>query len=304
MGKGLIAAVVLVALAQAAKAELLTEGQDWREIPFEVVDEKPLLAARIGEASGRVMFDTGTPEALFLNRDALELSGGQVVGKGFAASGQAVEVQVHPAPAVQIGGLPFATDPVLVSGNFGFTEPMFGADYLGFVGAPSVAGGAFVLDYGRGVLTVLRTDATGALAVPPPAEADVVARLSVAMVADEMPVAGAFIGSLPVVLDFDTGDSGTLYLQDATRARLEAEGLLTVTDAAGALTRVSFGGAGFVGLKVRLVQAGGPLDKRPWPGSDALRLGAGFLADHPTLWNAPAGSLTILRPTAAFLAPR
>jgi hypothetical protein len=304
MNRRLFAAVMLVAMAQAAKAELLPEGQDWREIPFEVVDEKPLLTARIGEASGRMMFDTGTPEALFLNRDALELSGGQVVGNGFAASGQAVEVQVHPAPEVEIAGLPFATGPVLVSGNFGFTEPMFGADYLGFVGAPSVAGGAFVLDYGRGVLTVLRTDGAGALAVPPPAEADIVARLSVAMVADEMPTAGAFIGSLPLVLEFDTGDSGTLYLQDATRARLEAEGLLTVTDAAGTLSEVSFGGARFDGLNVGLVQAGGPSDKRTWPGSDALRLGAGFLADHPTLWNAPAGTLTVLRPEAAFLAPR
>jgi hypothetical protein len=38
-----------------------------------------------------------------------------------------------------------------------------------------------------------------------------------------MPVAGAYIGSLPVVLEFDTGDSGTLYLRAETRARLAAE---------------------------------------------------------------------------------
>ena len=70
------------------------------------------------------------------------------------------------------------------------------------------------------------------------------------------------------------------------------------------LTNVTFGGARFDGLAVRLVEAGGPQDKRPWPGSDALRLGADFLSRHPSLWNFPARTITVLRPDAEFLAPR
>lgn len=298
------ATLALIALSPDARADLLPAGQDWREIPFEVVDQKPLLAAQVGEMRGRMMFDTGTPDAVIVNRDAVPLPDGRFLATGSAASGQVIEARLHDAPSVQIGGLPFATAPVLVSGNFEFVEGVFGADYLGFVGTPAVEGGAFMLDYARQVLTILHSDATGALAVPPPAAADVVARLTFAMMPDEMPTSGAFIGSLPLVLDFDTGDGGTLYLRAQTRARLEAENLLITTGQAGTLSAVTFGGASFEGIAVRLVEAGGPDDLRPWPGSDALRLGAGFLSQHPSLWNFPAGTITFLRADAAFLAPR
>jgi hypothetical protein len=296
--------LALSAGVSCAEAGLLPDGQAWRAIPFEVVDQRPMLPARIGDVSGRMMFDTGTPEAVFLNRDAAPLLAGKVVGNGFAASGQAIEVHLHDAAGIEIGGLPFATGPVLTSGNFGFVQGLFGADYLGFIGTPSVEGGAFALDYQRQVLTALRTDAKGVLAVPAPLASDIIATLSFAIIPGEQPTAGAFIGSLPLVLDFDTGDSGTLYLRAETRARLEAEALLTVTGDTGILTGVTFGGARFDGLTVRLVEAGGPQDKRPWPGSDALRLGADFLSDHPSLWNFPAGTITVLRQGASFLAPR
>ena len=300
----LCAALALLAATTCAFADLLPDGQDWREIPFEVVDQKPMLAAVVGDLAGRMMFDTGTPEPVFLNRDAAPLPEGKVVANGFAASGQAIEVRLHDAPSVQIGGLPFATAPVVISGDFGFVEGMFGADYLGFIGTPAVEAGAFTLDYRRQVLTILRTDALGTLAVPPPKASDVVARLTFTLIPGEQPTTGAFIGSLPVVLDFDTGDSGTLYLRPEIRARAEAEGLLMAKGDTALLTNVTFGGAQFDGLAVRLVEAGGPQDKRPWPGSDALRLGADFLSRHPSLWNFPAGTITVLRPDAEFLAPR
>jgi len=305
----LYCAIVAIGAIAPARAELLAAGQDWREIAFDVVDLKPMIAAQVGDVTGRMMFDTGTPEAVFLNRDAAPLPEGMVVGNGFAASGQAIEVRLHDARPVQIGGLPFDPGPKLLSGDFGFVEVVFGADYLGFIGTPFVSDGAFTLDYGRGVLTILRTDDQGTLAVRSPVVGDVVAQLTFALIPGEQPTTGAFIGGLPVVLDFDTGDGGTVYLRSGTRARLEAEGLLAATgkDATGdvgTLNSVTFGGALFDGLAVRLVEAGGPEDKRPWPGSDALRLGADFLSKHPSLWNFPAGTITILRPDAGFLAPR
>jgi hypothetical protein len=301
---GFGAAALFLGMSGTAAADLLAPGQDWREIPFQAVDQKPMITARIGDSTGRMMFDTGTPEMVFLNRDALTLPDGKVVGNGFAASGQPIEVQVHDAPPVEVAGQPLALAPVVVSGDFGFAEGAFGADYLGFIGMPAVQDGAFVLDYGRQVLTVLPTDAKGALGVPPPAADEVVAQLSFSLIAGEQPTAGAFIGALPVLLEFDTGDSGTLYLRPETRARLVADGWMAADGDAAVLASVTFGGTVFSNLPVRLVEAGGPADKRPWPGSDALRLGAAFLADHPSLWNMPAGTITILRPDAAFLAPR
>ncbi len=300
----LLAIAAAIASASCGQADLSATGQDWREITFDVVDDKPMLAARVDETSGRMMFDTGTPETVFLNRDAVPLPDGQVVGNGFAASGQPIEVRLHQAPLIQVDGMAIATESAVVSGDFGFAEVMFGADFLGFIGLPAVQDGAFALDYRRGVLTLFRTDDHGALVVPPPAARDVVANLTFALIPGEQPTTGAFIGSLPVLLDFDTGDSGTLYLRPETRARLLADGTLTITTNLASLSGVTFGGASFDGLTVRLVEAGGPNDKRPWPGSDALRLGAAFLMDHPSLWNFPAGTITILHPDAGFLAPR
>lgn len=300
----LCAALAFFAAASIAQADLLPDGQDWREIPFDVVDQKPLVAGQVGDRAGRMMFDTGTPEAIFLNRNAAPLPDGKPVASGFAASGQAIVVHLHDAPAVMIDGLPFDTGPAVVSGDFGFVEGVFGADYLGFIGLPAVQGGAFALDYQRRVLTILRSDSTGTLAVSPPAAADVVAQWTFALIPGEQPTTGAFVGTLPLMLDFDTGDSGTFYLRAETRAKLEADGSLIAESDEAILKEVTVGGTTFEALAVRLVEAGGPQDKRPWPGSDALRLGASFLADHPSLWNYRAGTITILRPDSAFLAAR
>lgn len=300
---GLLAACCL-SVAPAA-AQMLPEGQDWREIPFEVADGKPMLAVAVNGAKGRMMLDTGTPEALFVNRDAAAgLDAGLFVTTGTAASGQAIAVRLHDAPQVEIAGLPFTTAAKVPSGDFGFAEGAFGSDFLGFIGAPMVDHGAFLLDYGRSVVTLLRTEAGGALAVPPPAPEDVAAHLTFVMAKGQQPTTAAFLGDLPIGLDFDTGDGGTIYLRPETRARLEAEGLLRPAGDSAVLTRVSFGGTQFTDLAVRVVEAGGPQDMRPWPGSDFLRLGAQFLSTRPSLWNFPAGTLTILRPEAAFLARR
>ncbi len=58
-------------------------------------------------------------------------------------------------------------------------------------------------------------------------------------------------------------------------------------------------------MPVQVVDAGGPQDRRRLrAGQPALlRLGAAFLARHPSLWNFPARILTLLQPDAAWLRP-
>ena len=300
----LMAAVTLPHPIPNPNPALLGQATGWREIPFEVVDGKPLIAATIGETRGRLMFDTGTPVSIMLNRDALDLDEGTQLRGGQAASGQVLSVREHPAPPVRVSGQPLSTPPRLLSGDFGFVEVAFGSDFLGFVGSPAVSGGAFVLDYGRQVLTILQTQADGLPGVGEPPREDVVARFSVAMAEGEQPTTGAFVGSLPVVLDFDTGDGGTFYVRAETRAALEAKGVLTPEGDLAVVGPVSFGGAVFERISVTLIEAGGPKDVRPWPGSNALRLGARFLALNPSLWNFTDHTITILRPGSSYLKPR
>lgn len=298
-----LAAAALAAVTPAFDG-LLEDGRDWREIPFVVVEGKPLVEARANGASGRLMFDTGTPMTVLLNRDAVTLGGGSDSRAGRVSSGQSVEILFHDPVPIEVAGVPLDAGPRLISGDFEFTEVAFGADFLGFVGAPAVEDGAFLLDYGRRVLTVLRTDAVGVLAVTPPAADDVLAHFTFVRTDGEQPTTGAFIGSLPIVLDFDTGDGGTLHLRPESRTRLTEEGVLVVEGDRAVLAEVRFGGAVFRDVAVAIVEAGGPDDGRGWSASNALRLGADFLSEHPGLWNYPARTITILRPDAAFLGPR
>lgn len=299
--------VLLVSLLPAvahpgpADADLLGSDEDRREIPFTIGDGKPMIAAEIAGVAGRMMFDIGTPDAVFLNRDAVPLDAGVFLAEGRAASGQTIEVRQHEAPPVAIGGRDYATGDAVRSGNFGFAEELLGPDFLGFVGAPAVEGEAFLLDYDRRLLTVLRTDAQGGLTVVPPSESDVLARIEVAPGEGDLPTTVAAIAGRQIAVDFDTGDGGTLYLRAGTIEDLRSANALATDRDRAHLAEVSLGGVAFPDLTVRLVEAGGPQDARSETDADLLRIGAGFLSIYPTLWLLPAGRIEILRPGASFL---
>ena len=290
------------ALALPANAGLLREGQAVRVIPLSIRDgDKPMVEASIGGRQGVLMIDNGTPDLLFLNRAALALPEGRYLASGFAASGQAVHVQAHPAPRISIAGQPLDLSGDVRSGDFGFTAPGLGTDFLGFIGTPMVADDAFLLDYRHRRLLVLQAGEDGALAVASPGAPDVVVSVPFMLLPGEQPTIAASVGTLPFVTDFDTGDSGTLYASAATRDRLRGQGLLEPDGDRWRLGGLAIDGVGFAPTLVRLVIAGSPQDVRKTGHIDQLRLGARFLSANPCLWNFPARTLTFLKPDAAFL---
>lgn len=305
MRKSLIgAALALAAASQAGAGDILPEGQDWRAIPFELADLRPMIRVRVGGREGRMMFDTGTPDPVFFNRDAAPLGEGRAGTTGSAASGQAVTTRLHAPPEIAIAGLPYDLLDEVRSGGFAFAEAGLGEDFLGFIGTPMVADHAFSLDYGRQVLTIFRAGADGSLAVPPPESSEAVARIAFSRWPGAQPTTAALLGLMPILMDLDTGDSGTIYLRPETRQALLAQGTARPGAEGLILTAVTFGGATFTDLIVREVEAGGPEDIRRSGPSDLLRLGAGFLSQHPTLWNFREATITVLTPESAFLAPR
>lgn len=287
---------------EPAQASLLAEGQVLRSIPYTVRDgDKPMLAARVAGRPGVLMLDNGTPDALLLNRDAAPLAPGQFVARGAAASGQAVEVHQHPSPSVAIGGLPVAMADTVRSGNFQFTVSGLGADFLGFMGTPMVAANAFVLDPGRQRLVLIRVKPNGELAIAPPAPQDVRVAVPFFLWPGEQPTVAGALGPVPLLIDLDTGDGGTLYLTATTKRQLQRQRLLQPRGARWEVAGLRIGGVGFAPITVRLVDAGGPDDHRRTGRADQLRLGARFLAQQPCLWNFPAQTLTFLKPGAAYL---
>jgi hypothetical protein len=299
---------VLAALAvfgiPASAGEILPEGSDRRDIPFEVTDLKPMIPVRIGGQEGRLMFDTGTPDAIFLNRDAAPLDAGVAGTTGSAASGQTITTRLHAAPEVEIAGLPWTPPDQVRSGPFGFAEVGLGEDFMGFIGRPMVEDLAYTLDYSRQLLRLLRVRDDRTLVEGAPNPDDVRAVVAFAISPGELPTTAALLGDLPILVDFDTGDSGTIYLRPESRAALEAAGTVRAKGGQLVLTTLVLGGATFAEVPVRAVEAGGPQDFRASRAPDLLRLGAEFLSRHPSLWNFPAGTITILDPGSAILAPK
>lgn len=281
--------------ASSGFADLLGPDREIREIPFMVIDAKPMIAARVGEKQGLMMFDTGTPDAIFLNRDSVKLDDGTFLTKGRAASGQTIEVFQHLPPPILLAGEEINPEPVIRSGNFNFTAELFGNDFLGFIGQPAVEKSAFVLDYNRQVLTILATAPNGSPVATAPYMNDILVRIDFVINTSGLPMSSGRIGTHAVTVDFDTGDSGSLYLSEKTLAQLATDGLLSVNDDRGVITEFELYGALFPDLSVRLVRAGSSKDTRVAEKSDHLRLGARFFTDHLTLWNYPSGTIDILR---------
>jgi hypothetical protein len=246
-------------------------------------------------------FDSGTPDKMFFNGDALALAPGPEVGRGRAASGQEIVVRLADAPKVTIGGQPISLPTKVSTGNFGFVREVFGDDYLGFIGTPFMQPYAFVLDYGRRIVTFLRVDAAGILPMAPPAAAEVVAALRFSLSKGQLPTTTAVVGGMPMLLGFDTGDSGTLYLRAETRRTLAAAGQIKADGEHRVLSTLTFGGAPFTDVRVAVREAGGADDFRGTGPSDFLRRGSDVLVRHPSLWNFPAHRLTFLMPGSAFL---
>lgn len=290
-------AALMVLLASSASAQLLENGQERREIGIQVIDGRALVAVAVGGQNGLMMLDNGTPEAVMLNREAVTLPVGQEVGRGFAASGQPIVVELHSPPEMMVDGQPFALPEHVTSGNFGFVEEGFGAEFMGFIGAPALSGTPFVLDFPRKRLILLRPDPHDL------APADVRGRTVFSIWGESLPTSVVEIGQTAMLLDFDTGDNGTLYLRDESRAALVAEGTLTGGPETMELSGFRIGGMDFPPTPVRVVQAGGPEDFRKTGASDFLRLGASFLAQNPVLWNFASRELVFLTPTATVLAP-
>ena len=289
-------AALLCLWAGSAFAQLLGDGQYRREIPLQVVDGKPLLAVTVNGQAGVMMLDNGTPEVVMFNRDAVDLGPGQEVGRGNAASGQPVVVMLHDAAEMTIAGQSFALSGKVFSGDLGFVEAGFGPAFMGFIGTPALEVNPFSIDFAQKKLIVIRA---GQLDLPPE---DVRGRIVFSIWPGEQPTSVAQIGGTAMLLDFDTGDGGTLYLRDETLASLVAAGHLTGGPDLWELSGLRIGGVGFAKMPVRLVQAGGPKDYRKTGASDFLRLGAGFLAMNPVLWNFSDRELVFLTPDAQVLA--
>lgn len=287
--------VASLVASSPALAQVLPDGAACQVISFDLMDGKPMLPVVVNGTPGWMMFDNGTPDLAFFNREAAPLSPGVAAGKGHAASGQEILIEVTEPPVLTVGDRPVPLQPKVITGNFGFTRPAFGDAFMGFLGTPFVQDHAFILDYDQKQMTILRTAADGTLTKAAPDQADILAEVHFALWPGEQPTIAALLDDLPILLDVDTGDAGTAYLRPETQQRLITSGAIRRNGDGIILSRLKFGGIAFSDVALELVTAGGPEDHRSTGQSDWLRLGSNFLSVQPVLWSFPGRTLTLLR---------
>ncbi|QIR06393.1 hypothetical protein [Salinivibrio costicola] len=300
--KALINIFFTFIISMPANARLVSENQLFRSIPFSLRDsDKPMIAVTIGEKKGVVMFDNGTPDAVFLNRDALSLPESKVISTGFTASGQFIEVKEHPAPLIKISGQKLPVTKSIRSGNFGFTSNSLGNDFLGFIGKKLIDKNAFILDFKRYQLLIFKTGRDGSILISSPRNSDISISIPFTTANDALPTVKGILGGSPILIDFDTGDSGTLYVTDNEREMLINKNILVNSGNRWKLQRFSIGEVTFQSTIINIIITGSVHDHRTINKNNQLRLGSNFLSRHPSIINFANQTLTILKPRNRFL---
>ena len=294
----LIAAILMLALEGCATVGGTATGSvadDLRaqgvvELPIEIRQGHVLVAGHVNGRPGRFMLDSGTPFRFFLNRGVVPLAVGPEVGRGRAGSGQAIVVhEALDLASLQLAGhaeLP-AAHSAPASGvraaDFSFLQPLI-PDFLGFVGAPWLAGQVFSLRFAPAQM--LLADA---------GQADRLLQGSarVTLVRFEgqdgpLPYATFQLGPINLRALFDTGNPGTLQLTADTHARLVKVGALRC-----------MAGSPVTCLPQGLRHGPQVLDTAPLPltiGADnRIVLGIALLQRYVSVWNLRDGTVDLRR---------
>ena len=295
-------AIFYIFCSPIACASLLEENQNIRTILFTMRDnEKPMIEAVIAGKKGVLMFDIGTPDLVFLNRDALNLPIGRDIVRGHASSGQSINVQDHPTPLIKIDNLQVNLPAHIRSGDFRFTESGLGVDFLGFIGAKMIEKDAFLLDYATKRLLIMKLDSKGELLTNTPQSSDIKTIANFTISINGLPTIAASIGDLPIITDFDTGDSSTLYASQYLLKILSEQGNLKPENEFWRLSGLKISGKSFNSTLVKIVETKSEQDFRTGGYPDQLRLGSKFLSANPSIWNYSNKSVLFILPQAKLL---
>lgn len=199
-------------------------------LPLVMVREFPFVEAEVNGVKGKLMFDTGAEGALSLNQHRVPLAKGQIAGNAQYGSGQHYTIQMNPIiDSVTLAGHSFSDIRQVESHDARQLEHIT-PDFLGWIGYEFFRGYAIKLDYRKHRVTFYKDGSAAAthflhnervIAVIP-FEQHKLARV---------PVVYATLGSTIFNGNFDTGAYGSIWVDPAIRAQLEAHDVLTSTQA-------------------------------------------------------------------------
>jgi hypothetical protein len=232
----LLAAAVAIALAVTAAqpapqapprpADIAPEFRlkgDVVSIPFVMVREFPFVEAQVGGVKGKLLLDTGAPDALSLNHNHLKLPEGRVIGRGSFGSGQVYEEVLRPGvdDVSLAGGLSYGHVTTYISQDAAQLERIT-PDFLGWLGCWFWQGYALKMDYKASKATFYKGGPKAFLK----GEKLIAAIPFRTPRLPNDPVLSAKIGDTEFEAILDTGQYGSIFADAATLKSLTTTGAI------------------------------------------------------------------------------
>lgn len=263
------------------------------EVSFPLVVAKgiPFIEATVNGVAGKLMLDTGAKRALSLNSNRIPMADGQASGSGFFGSGQRYTIQVHDRIAeVEVGGFLFRDIKRVESQDARMLEDIT-PDFIGWIGFDFWRGYSLKLDYAKNLATFYRDEALAEGHLPKYLAGETVLGVIPyeTRKLPNIPLVKVRIGSQSFEGAFDTGNSGYMWIDDATRSQLISDGKLKPanqeTDLM-PLEGITIEGAGTYAMSVGVLPdpfpAADPIGVDP---SNILVFGHSFLSQYKTVWD-------------------
>ena len=196
-------------------------------LPLIVVNGFIFVPAAINGVNGKMMFDTGTGDALALNDHLLkQLGPGKALGEAKVGSGQGYTMTLRDCiHRVKIGDRNVVEVPAVESEDLGFIEKDITPDFLGFIGYGAYPGYAFKLDYVLRRLTLLKGE-KGSKTHLLDGETVLATLPFTTRRRPDDPFITVGISGHSFIAAFDTGQVGVLEMDDKQRDSMIKEGSL------------------------------------------------------------------------------
>lgn len=284
--------ILTAALASTPPLCMANETKGCASLPFHLVDGFIVLDGEVQGQVGKFIFDTGTPFPVFLNNHVVRMRKDVLVGKGHAASGQALTLyrqKKAPGPVAFAGQVELPSATQAIHTNFAFIETGIVPGFLGFIGHGWNKAYVFTIDYDLQTISIDPQNKVSEQAPCPVRPGHLVAAMPFRSSKEDgrIPEVEMHIGDVPIKAAFDTGNQGTLSLTKETQERLIRAGHLRTEN-----SRAHYGAyenhtqASLTGLRYQgLVLPDQRMIRLTTADHDELGLGYQFLKQFITVWD-------------------
>jgi len=273
-------------------------------LPFHLVDGFILIDAEINGKRGKLMFDTGNSNNLLLNNNYLELSKESKIGEGTVGSGQQIEIFTDVVSSVSMG-LDLNMGPQNVEhANFDFTQIGITSDMMGFLGYDFIKDYEFIIDYDDQVIEMYLISENKNNKFYN--EDDIVVELDFSTpFMPNIPYVNFDYKGQKIIANFDTGNQGSLNLNESETEAFVASGVINKIESNGhygqpmkiakyTIDNLTYNGVQLDKIKniINHENSGMPITKE---NEFDLGIGYQFLKNYKSIWNFKTKKIILLK---------